>query len=295
MTTKLVKIEPSNDGQSSKYVFNARGHGFMELTTIFNKHPPLRTIVCVPSAFSCGLGCLFCHLTKAGSRTNAPVTIDQLLLVINQIPRDESIPLLVSFMGAGEPLLNLRLIEAMAGHYPVSLATSLPTWTALKELARLIFETPEASIKIYVSVHSFLRGTRQRLMPNSDVDVGSALRLLGCLPKLRSTVGHAEKSTARIVIHYLLIPGENDTEADFNACTQTLKNNARLGILPPKIKFLAWSDDDNEQVSREWIKRLHTLGIHAKFHRPNASDVGGACGQFNPAYYAADKGEDTPE
>ena len=282
---KLIKSEPSKDRRSSKYVFSVHGHGFMELTKIFNEHPPHRTIVCVPSAFGCGLGCTFCHLTKAGSRTNAPITIEQLQAAINQVPRDETIPLLVSFMGAGEPLLNLRLIRAMAVRHPVSLATSLPTWKAVEDLAELVLEMPEASIKIYVSVHSFLQDTRRRLMPSSDVDVGAAIRLLGGLPNLKDTVGHTEESTARVVVHYLLIPGENDTEADFAACARTLKDNEALGIAPPKIKFLAWSDSDNEQGSRAWIERLHTLGLPAKFHRPNASDIGGACGQFNPEFY----------
>lgn len=135
---KLIKSEPSKDRRSSKYVFSVHGHGFMELTKIFNEHPPHRTIVCVPSAFGCGLGCTFCHLTKAGSRTNAPITIEQLQAAINQVPRDETIPLLVSFMGAGEPLLNLHLIRAMVGHHPVTLATSLPTWRGVEALAKLV-------------------------------------------------------------------------------------------------------------------------------------------------------------
>jgi adenine C2-methylase RlmN of 23S rRNA A2503 and tRNA A37 len=253
----------------------------MEFVKIFNENPPKRTIICAPSAYGCGLGCTFCHLTKAGSKNNEPISYWDFANALNRIDRDEKLPLLISLMGAGEPLLNLDLVEAVASMYPVSIATSLPTYKTVFQLVKLVRNDPEIQLKIYLSIHSFLPEVRASLMPNSIRDISEALYKLSELPNLTDTTGHANTDTSRCVIHYTVIPGVNNSLKDFLACMQELK---KLNT-PPKIKFLSWSDGNNLLESKQWISGLHSLGFKASYHKPNASDIGGACGQFNPEYY----------
>lgn len=278
---ELIDIVPSIDNVSEKYVFKTQ-KGYMEFTKIFNEDPPLRTIICAPSSYGCGLGCTFCHLTIAGSKSNIPVSFDELETALNQIKRDKSIPLLVSLMGAGEPLLNLKLVEEVSDCYPTSIATSMPTEISVQRFVDYIRKNPTKPIKVYASVHSFIPENRAKLMPNSIGNLFEMLELLTTMPRLRNMNGHKEKDAARLVVHYTVIPGVNDSLDDFLAMVETLK---RLQDAP-KIKFLAWSDGDNSVRSRAWMDILHNLGFKAKYHAPNANDIGGACGQFNPQYYA---------
>lgn len=277
---EFVTREDSADGVSAKYVFRNE-KGYMEFTKIFNEDPPQRTIVCAPSAYGCGLGCTFCHLTIAGSNKNVPITFDELIEALDQIDRDSNIPLLVSLMGAGEPLLNMDLVKEVSGKYITSLATSMPTETSVEKLVDYVSSRPYNPLKVYASVHSFIAKKRAELMPNSVGDLSEMLKLLSTMPQLHSTKGHAEEDKSRLVLHYTIIPGENDSIRDFNACITLL---GRLDN-PPKVKFLSWSDGDNSGMSRQWMRGLQYNGFKAKYHAPNANDVGGACGQFNPEYY----------
>lgn len=277
---ELIDTVNSADGISAKYVFK-NSKGYMEFTKIFNEEPPKRTIICAPSGYGCGLGCTFCHLTLAGSKSNIPVTFDELDTALSLIDKDPSIPLLVSLMGAGEPLLNLDLVKQVSNKYFTSLATSMPTENSVLQLIDFIKENPHNHLKVYASVHSFIPEKRAELMPNSVGNLFEMLKILSTLPNMPSTDGHAESDTSRLVLHYTLIPGENDDLLDFEACSELLHKLENA----PKVKFLAWSDGDNSGTSKQWIERLRIQGLKAKYHAPNANDIGGACGQFNPEYY----------
>lgn len=281
---ELVDKVNSVDGVSAKYVFK-NDKGFMEFTKVFNEDPPKRTIVCAPTGYGCGLGCTFCHLTLAGSKSNVPVTVEEIDAALSMIDRDENIPLLVSLMGAGEPLLNLDLVKNVSERYLTSLATSMPTQISVERLIDFINQNPDNPLKVYASVHSFVPEKRAELMPNSVGNLYDILKLLSTLPDMPSTDGHAEKDKSRLVLHYTIIPGVNDSVEDFEACVQILTKLEKS----PKVKLLAWSDGDNTFESSVWRDRLRILGFKAKYHAPNANDVGGACGQFNPEYYQVTK------
>jgi adenine C2-methylase RlmN of 23S rRNA A2503 and tRNA A37 len=281
---ELITTTQSSDGTSVRYDFK-NSKGFIEIMKIFNESPAKRTILCVPSSYGCALGCTFCHLTKAGSTSNQPVTFEEITEAISLIDIDPSIPVLISMMGAGEPLLNLELVKSLSDHYPISLATSLPTEKSVDQLVDYINLNPSKSIKIYVSVHSFIDSVRKTLMPNS-VDNYKELveRLLG-LPPLQDQLGHSTNSQDRVVIHYTIIPGVNDSKADLGEMTWMLYHWYDNFEYPPKIKFLKWSDGDNTYISKLWMRELQDTGFASHFHTPRGCDIGGACGQFNPEYY----------
>jgi adenine C2-methylase RlmN of 23S rRNA A2503 and tRNA A37 len=274
---QIVAVRPSSDDSCCRYDFKTKD-GYIEIMKLKNEESD-RVIVCVPSSYGCGLGCTFCHLTKAGSKSNAPVSSDTILKALRLI---NITPTLISIMGAGEPLLNLTLVTELAEKFPVSIATSLPSYSSVVHLYSSIMDT-KANIKIYISIHSFMQEVRKSLMPNSVSDFERCIEELLELPKLKETEGHKSKDTDRVVIHYTLIPGVNSSFDNYKAMHSWLCSVKN----PPKIKFLKWSDGDNAEESIEWKNMLLRSGFKASFHAPNGSDVGGACGQFNPEYYSA--------
>lgn len=277
---QIIEHLHSSDGSSEKYVVKS-SRGYMEFTKIFNESPAKRTIICAPVAYGCGLGCTFCHLTIGGSKNNKPITSAELLEGLALIPRDESIPTLISLMGAGEPLLNFELVEKVVEHFPTSLATSLPTEISVQRLIDYIETSPEKNLKIYASAHSFIPEQRKQLMPNSIENLFYWINKLNNLPSLTTTVGHKNEGKNRLTLHYTVIPGVNDTEADLEAYISFVSKLT----LPVAIKFLSWSDGDNKEASEVFMK-INTAGkVKTKYHKPNGSDLQGACGQFNPEYY----------
>ncbi|MCK9371187.1 radical SAM protein [Candidatus Dojkabacteria bacterium] len=277
---RLIKTTKSTDNTSVRYDFES-DRGIMEIMKVINEEPAKRTILCVPSSYGCALGCTFCHLTKAGSTSNKPVLCGEIEDALTQIDYDKNIPLLISMMGAGEPLLNLDLVHRLSTNFPISLATSLPTTNSIHDLIKYIKNNPHRSIKIYVSIHSFIQEVRQSLMPNSIHNPMAAIKDLTNLPNLPQAKGHTSEDLSRVVVHYTLIPGINDDKRNFAAMVENLRSLEN----PPKMKFLKWSDGDNTAVSRDWVTKLLSLGLKASFHSPHGNDIGGACGQFNPEYY----------
>ncbi len=277
---KLIKTTKSADNTSVRYDFKS-DRGIMEIMKVINEEPAKRTILCVPSSYGCALGCTFCHLTKVGSTSNKPVLCCEIEDALTQIDYDKTIPLLISMMGAGEPLLNLDLVHRLSTNFPISLATSLPTESSIHNLIEYVKFNPHKSIKIYVSIHSFIQEVRQSLMPNSITNPMFWIKELSKLPDLLQPKGHTSEDLSRVVIHYTLIPGVNDDKRNFASMVE----NLRALPNPPKMKFLKWSDGDNTEVSKDWATKILSLGLKATFHSPHGNDIGGACGQFNPDYY----------
>ena len=127
-------------------------------------------------------------------------------------------------MGAGEPLLNLDLVKKVSNKYLTSLATSMPTKKSVERLVDFVRENPNNPLKVYASVHSFILEQRAKLMPNSVGNLKDMIELLSTMPNMPSTDGHAEKDTSRLVLHYTIIPGKNDSNDDFNAMLDLLES-----------------------------------------------------------------------
>ena len=102
---------------SLKSVFDCGENKIIEMTLLFNKEK--LDVVCAPTHHFCNLGCKMCHLTNNKlNKKMTPITVDNFIeALISTTTRDnkERITnkdrLLISFMGVGEPLLNLKLIE----------------------------------------------------------------------------------------------------------------------------------------------------------------------------------------
>ena len=102
---------------SLKSVFEGENHEIIEMSLLANKEQ--MDVVCVPTHHFCSLGCKMCHLTRDGlNKKMIPIeTKDFIECLVRTVTidgksrRTNKEKLLISFMGVGEPLLNLKLIE----------------------------------------------------------------------------------------------------------------------------------------------------------------------------------------
>ena len=151
---KFIEIVKSKLDATLKYIFKTEDNLIVECSYI-NKNDG-KDIICIPSQTMCNLACKFCHTTdyigKIKNRNLASYELDD---CVEYIIKDLDIQkhnrvLLISFMGCGEPILNVdNVIETMIeikkleksgfSYVRFAIATSIPKHNA-EEFFNLTFK-----------------------------------------------------------------------------------------------------------------------------------------------------------
>ncbi len=278
----------------------------IEMSLLFNKED--KDVVCVPTHHFCSLGCKMCHLTNKGlNKEMVPITVDYFIpclidtLTIDGKRRTSKENLLISFMGVGEPLLNLELIEEVYKiesylkevlgyrHIGYAISTMMPN-DNMKKLNDLVLKLG-IPLKVHFSLHTPIDERRKELIPSTKVTVEDALKSLmdyrfsfQQMPDLVSEYKWLHRTTDPTEIHYTLIANVNDTEEERKAMISLLKQ------YPISIKFIRFNpihELERSQNETSWVysiqKEIPSLRI--KTYSPPGKEVGSSCGEFTKHYY----------
>ena len=113
MMIKNIGFFKDYSDNTIKGVYQVNNNKIIEISMLYNRTD--RDVICVPTHHYCNLGCKMCHLTNSKiSKPMQRVKSDDLLYCIIDIIKKYKTNkknLLISFMGVGEPLLNLELID----------------------------------------------------------------------------------------------------------------------------------------------------------------------------------------
>lgn len=284
MLTQMATIRSGVDA-TVKHVLRA-GNEVIEFSCV--RKDDGKDIIVVPIQTSCNLGCKFCYLTGSGlpvRNLTALEVVEGVERVVSELKLPTSPALLVSFMGSGEPLMNLEVvIEACillrtkySGVYEkvrFAVASIIPKleqmWNLIKDVKRV-----ELPIKFHWSLHSAKALSRGDLIP-----AAAAIH-----PSMESVVRYVETTGNPAEIHYTLIDGVNDDEAHLNALACLLE-----GKNVP-IKFLAFKEGVEAGLTPSkrmdvFRATLEKLGVVTEYYDPPGSDIGSSCGQFTMVNYA---------
>ncbi|MBQ6281942.1 MAG: hypothetical protein IJK66_00200 [Bacilli bacterium] len=298
-------FKDSKDG-TIKSVFKVE-KGIIEMSLINTKED--MDMLCVPTHHFCNMGCKMCHLTNNKlNKKMIPININDFLngLVksvsdIRGFRRTKKKKLLISFMGVGEPLLNLELIEKVykseyyikerLGYDDVSyaLASMMPNDNILK-LIELV-NSINMPLKIHFSLHNPIDSKRKELIPNTKVSVEDAL---GYLVNYRNIIQSNKiimnkyikfhRTNDPVEIHYTLIDDINDSNEELNVMINLLKKYE----IP--IKFLKFNPTNKMLISKNediWLKKIkkEIPNLRVKTYSPPGKEVGSSCGEFTKHYY----------
>lgn len=278
----LIQIVPSAIDRTKKYVFSIRDQ-IVEFSYIDKQDG--KDIICTPSQTSCKLGCSFCFLTRQDNPV-ANLTAAEILTGIDRIVKDQfygNRTLLVSFMGAGEPLNNqAEIFSAM--HQILQLnpkqqnirfaaATLMPSVSQMQSFTQRVVKE-KLPVKLHLSLHSPFDAERKKLMPAS-ITVEISIALLKA---------YQEQTGNPIEVHYTLMHHVNDTERHQHALVKL------LGAEIP-IQLLTFKEGAADNLKRsEHIETfrlaLESVGVPVEVYDPPGGDIGSSCGQFlfeNPA------------
>jgi adenine C2-methylase RlmN of 23S rRNA A2503 and tRNA A37 len=238
-----------------------------------------KDILCVPTQTSCKMGCKFCHLTGLDipAKNLAPEEILDLVKAALEFQCPDNPTLLISFMGAGEPLLNVsgiiesaKLIQALPGYQNIrfAISTIIPSRKAFTDFTEQVISN-KLPFKIHWSLHCITTEVRKNLMPSAMPAVQS-LYLLSNYIKLTGQP---------VEIHYTLMAGINDTPFDIE-CISTIVDRKMT------IKLLRFSPKSDEptlmesQSTAQFRAQLEQNGFTVEVYSPPGRDIGSSCGQF---------------
>ena len=254
---KFIDIIKSKHDATLKYIFKTTQNLIVEFSYI-NKDDG-KDIICLPSQTMCNLACKFCHTTDyIGKIKNVNLEKEEILYGVNYIIDNLNLKhnnrvLLISFMGCGEPILNVdnviqsmtelkKLEESGISYVRFAIATSLPKykWLNFYKLVDGI-KTNDLPVKIHLSLHYTMDILRNEWMPAS-LDIMSSLAAIDFYRKITKNP---------VEIHYTLIDGVNDTEQDAILLSTFLKDK------DINVKFLFYNEKpsiDFHASSKEKLK-----------------------------------------
>ena len=303
---KNIGVFKDFSDNSLKSVFDIGNNQIIEMTLLANKEQ--MDVVCVPTHHFCNLGCKMCHLTNKGlNKSMIPIKSDDFIKCLIQtltkqgVRRTSKKKLLISFMGVGEPLLNLKLIEEVykmenlikdkLGYEKIgyALATMMPNNNILK-LTELVNRL-NIPLKVHFSMHTPIDNERFDLIPSTKVTVEEALtylihyrNTLQSNDKIMSEYIKLHRTNDPIEIHYTLIKGVNDNQKELKKVCELL---SKYRIPIKFIRFNPINDlkiSENEQV---WIDEISkkVSGLRIKTYSPPGREIGSSCGEFTKHYY----------
>lgn len=302
---RIGLFEDHTDG-SLKSVFKSDERKIVEMTLLFNRED--KDVVCAPTHHFCNLGCKMCHLTNSSvKRCMESIDVDDFTeCLINTLTYEclritDKKKLLISFMGVGEPLLNIKLIEevrkredylkSVLGYESIgyAISTMMPNDNLLK-LSDIVNKN-NIPLKVHFSLHTPIDEDRHLLIPSSSVTVTDALDYLSYYgdvllsnPNIMDEYTKLHRTKDPVEIHYTLIKGVNDSEKELDRLCELLK---KYNITIKFIRFNpinGMSVSDNEDM---WVQRIkeEVPDLRVKVYSPPGREIGSSCGEFTKHYY----------
>jgi 23S rRNA (adenine2503-C2)-methyltransferase len=251
-----------------------------------------RKTLCVSSQVGCAMGCTFCLTATLGLARNltAGEIVDQVhranrrLVELGEGEGARPLTNLV-FMGMGEPLANFENVKAALeillsedgpnfSHRHVTVSTA-----GLAPMIRRLGE--ETQVKLAVSLNATTDEVRSRIMPiNRRWPIAELMRACRAFPM---------KQGRRITFEYVMLGGENDSDADAERLGRLLES------VPSKVNLIPYNESpglglrapDAARVEA-FQNRLIAAGITAVVRKSRGRDIAAACGQLAAAARAAD-------
>lgn len=297
-----------------KGVFDLDGK-VIETTLIFNKSQDSVDVFCVPTHHYCNLGCRMCHLTAEGvDKGMVAIRPSALLESIVRMSRKgasesgarrtSNKEVLLSFMGVGDPLLNLKLIYGTFAHETqlrerggyervgYALSTMMPNYNMPKLQTQVV--TSELPLKVHFSLHSPFSSDRRELLPKTKVDVEEALGMLRDyrdatrdLAFMREGLGGFHTALDPAEIHYTLIKGINDSDRHKEELIRLLY---KYQLSFKLLQFNPLNELERSEKESNWVQDIKASlpNLRIVLYDPPGHAVGSSCGEFTKHYYLSE-------
>lgn len=283
MSHRVKDLAISEDGTRKAALELSRGKLLIE--TVLMRPTLKRWTTCISSQVGCAIGCTFCATGLMGlSRNLTPEEITDQVLFWRQHMRRERLegPLSnVVYMGMGEPLaayqnvaeslknlMDPRQFGLGARHISVSTSGLAP------QMERFGREFPQVNLAL--SLHAANDALRTRLVP-----VNKAYPLAELARAMKE---YLSKSRRKVFLEYVLLKGENDSEAHARELADYLRGIGHPGLLHVNLIVFNATDTphrpSSESDARRFQEVLRAQGYPVTLRKNLGRDIQGACGQL---------------
>lgn len=277
---ELKNIVHSELDPTQKFLFLNDEKKALEVSYIDNGTG--KDIICVPTQHGCSQGCLFCHLTDLGASRVGDVLNTDIVEAVQKVREELGLgterPLLISYMGAGEPLCtqvedlyeSMKELSKIHPKIRFALSTTLPEGYEEEFifLGKLVKEAG-INLKIHLSLHFTQDIQRQKWLPKT----GRIKPSLDLLEWYRDYTGNA------VEIHYTLIDWINDRDQDI------AELDLLLGRRSITLKLLEFNPKSGLNAKPSGKAEKFTKALSPNFvvevYTPPGRDIGASCGQFD--------------
>lgn len=275
----IVQSEPSSDAATKLLL------GLSDGATIEAVHMPRavknpRVTMCISSQVGCAMGCTFCRTAKMGLVRNlSPAEIvGQVFVLARTLGPVDPGRISVVFMGMGEPLHNahsvLRAVEILCQTGGLGLSPQRIT-VSTAGLVPGIEELARAKVRptLALSLNATTDEARRRTMPIAHkYSLADLKRVLVSFPLA---------SHEKITLEYVLLRGENDTQADAERLAEFSRGYRHI------VNVIPWNpfpDTPHDRPSQDEVERfaaaVHKAGALVTVRKSRGQDVSAACGQL---------------
>ncbi|MBD3420152.1 MAG: 23S rRNA (adenine(2503)-C(2))-methyltransferase RlmN [Chitinivibrionales bacterium] len=274
-----VACVKAEKGDAAKFGFELRdGAGIIESVLLYDDR---RRTACISSQLGCNLGCVFCETGRLGLLRNLTQgeILGQLLAMNEYLEKrgDKSITNVV-FMGMGEALANFRHFRNAVDYLMHPDAFNLggrritvSTAGVVPSIERLMRE--KLNVNLAISLNTYSNELRDRLMPiNKKYPIEQLIEV---------SHRYFEHTGRRVTFEYVLIKGENDSDAAAAALKKHLAGlTCKVNVIPlNNCDYSSEKTPAKADVVR-FVKKLHSFDIGATIRTTRGNDIFGACGQL---------------
>jgi 23S rRNA (adenine2503-C2)-methyltransferase len=289
---ELESIETSSDG-TRKLLSRLPGpaeRGAVRIESVLiprlepGGHTAGRLTLCVSTQAGCGMGCAFCATATLGLLRN--LTAGEIVGQFHAARRVATPHAVtnVVFMGMGEPLANWpalrRALDILTATWGAGLSRRRITVSTVGLAPLIPTVVDETGVNLAISLHATTDAQRRRLMP-----IAGRYGLSELVDACRRV---AVARRDRITFEYVLLAGENDTDADARRLGRLLHGvRAKVNLIRfnpyPGARFAPTPPERVAAFRRTLIDR----GLATTVRESRGSDIQAACGQLAAGRRAA--------
>lgn len=286
----IGNIFRSADGKSAK-ITQAPEPEFFPYVETGRYEVDRESVVCLSTQIGCPMACSFCRSTgpflfypdaspKRWLRNlRASEIIIQTLSALEAVPPPpDSIGIVFSYMGIGEPFANfpevklaIRVLGEVYPHSRTTISTIGFNLNAIRQLADEVaskrFATP---VKLHISLHAPIDIQRQAIIPKAKP----------ILDTLAAAEYFARTTQTQVKLNYVLVAGQNDSVADATQLGRLLQN--RPGLI---LKISDLNSPDRSLIvppdqADAFEAAVKSYGVETCRFVSQGQDINAGCGQF---------------
>ena len=241
---------------------------------------------CISCQVGCAMACTFCATGRMGLLRNMDSEeISDQVLYWRQFIAARKMDVQLSnivYMGMGEPFHNRRhvfdSIDELTNAEGFGIGSrhiSVSTSGLVKGIEELADRHPQVNLAI--SLHAASDELRDRLMP-----VANKAHNLDDLAE--SMQAYLKKTNRKIFIEYILLDGDNDSQAHAEQLATWLNKIQAKHLLHVNLIVYNQTESSHRESSREraraFLGALEHRGVSATIRKNLGRDIDGACGQL---------------